>query len=189
MHHPIGDWQAQLRHGVRTRRPRARRPALEALEERALLSAAPHGGDHRHEAGRHEEAVSAYQQTNLVSDLSSEGAQVVDPNLKNPWGVAFSAAGPFWIANTGSSTVSIDTVSPKGGVVTQSSLVETLPSGEHPTGQAFNTTASATGAELQDPRSGQHDRARRVPLRHRGGHHRRLESQLGRRSESRRDRG
>ena len=29
-----------------------------------------------------------YQQTNLVSDLGTLGAQTVDPKLKNPWGIA-----------------------------------------------------------------------------------------------------
>ncbi len=29
-------------------------------------------------------------------------ARVVDPNLVNPWGMAFSPTGPFWFANNGS---------------------------------------------------------------------------------------
>jgi uncharacterized protein (TIGR03118 family) len=41
----------------------------------------------------------AYVVTKLVSDLPNIAA-VQDPNLKNPWGVAFSpAASPFWIAD------------------------------------------------------------------------------------------
>jgi hypothetical protein len=31
-----------------------------------------------------------FRQTNLVSDLTTVGAQIVDPNLKNPWGVSFA---------------------------------------------------------------------------------------------------
>src|SRR5262249_31538179 len=51
-------------------------------------------------------AVTPYQQTNLVSDLASPpggAAERTDPNLKNPWGIAFSATGPFWVSyqNTG----------------------------------------------------------------------------------------
>jgi hypothetical protein len=34
-----------------------------------------------------------YQQTNLVSDLGTLGAQTVDPNLKNPWGIARGPSG------------------------------------------------------------------------------------------------
>lgn len=40
-----------------------------------------------------------YLVTNLVSDLPNK-ATLQDPNLKNPWGVAFSpAASPFWVAD------------------------------------------------------------------------------------------
>ena len=38
-----------------------------------------------------------YKQTNLISDIAGL-AQVTDPNLKNPWGLAFFPdASPFWI--------------------------------------------------------------------------------------------
>jgi len=45
-------------------------------------------------------------QTNLVSDLSGV-AQIMDPHLVNPWGIATSAASPFWVAdnNAGLSTL------------------------------------------------------------------------------------
>src|SRR5437879_12772385 len=36
-------------------------------------------------------------QTNLVSDLSTVGASIVDPNLKNPWGLALSPSSPLWV--------------------------------------------------------------------------------------------
>ncbi len=47
---------------------------------------------------------------NLVSDVAGM-ADHVDPNLVNPWGNAFSATSPFWIANngTGTSTLYNDT--------------------------------------------------------------------------------
>ena len=48
---------------------------LEALEDRMVPS------------------QNGYIQTNLVSDLASENAQIIDPNLKNPWGIAESADG------------------------------------------------------------------------------------------------
>jgi uncharacterized protein (TIGR03118 family) len=59
---------------------------LESLENRCLLS--------------------GYVQKNLVSDLAT-GATTRDPNLVNPWGIAFSPTGPVWVAdnNTGVSTV------------------------------------------------------------------------------------
>jgi len=46
-----------------------------------------------------------YKQTNLVSDLSNQGAAVVDPNLRNPWGLTRSPDGsPWWIGNNNSGT-------------------------------------------------------------------------------------
>ena len=41
-----------------------------------------------------------YVRHDLVADQAGL-ADVTDPNLVNPWGVSFSAAGPFWVSNTG----------------------------------------------------------------------------------------
>ncbi len=48
-----------------------------------------------------------HEQVNLVSDLKSFGAARIDPNLANPWGIAFSPSGAIWIASnhTGMSVV------------------------------------------------------------------------------------
>ena len=41
-----------------------------------------------------------YLQHNLVSDRPAAAvADVTDPNLVNPWGVAFFPGGPFWISD------------------------------------------------------------------------------------------
>ena len=40
--------------------------------------------------------ANSYKQTNLVSDPSAM-APDVDPNLVNPWGIAFFPNQPFWI--------------------------------------------------------------------------------------------
>jgi uncharacterized protein (TIGR03118 family) len=45
-----------------------------------------------------------YKQTNLVSNLSNQGAAVVDPNLRNPWGLTRSSGSPWWIGNNNSGT-------------------------------------------------------------------------------------
>src|ERR1700722_6276075 len=43
-----------------------------------------------------------YLQHNLVSDNSTAAAaDHTDPNLLNPWGVAFFPGGPFWISDNG----------------------------------------------------------------------------------------
>jgi uncharacterized protein (TIGR03118 family) len=44
-----------------------------------------------------------YQRVNLVSDIPGVALRV-DPNLINPWGVAFGPGGPIWIANNNSGT-------------------------------------------------------------------------------------
>lgn len=83
-----------------------------------------------------------FQQTNLVSNIPGMAAYT-DPNLQNPWGVAFSATGPFWVsdAGTGLSTVYNGSGQP---FPTGSPLVVSIPgtgggAGE-PTGQVFNAT-------------------------------------------------
>jgi uncharacterized protein (TIGR03118 family) len=55
-----------------------------------------------------------YQQTNLVSDITGK-APVIDPNLKNPWGLTRSSTtparlgSPFWVANNNSGTSTLYT--------------------------------------------------------------------------------
>lgn len=41
-----------------------------------------------------------YNQTNLVSDIPNLAAKT-DPNLVNPWGLARSSGGPWWVADNG----------------------------------------------------------------------------------------
>jgi uncharacterized protein (TIGR03118 family) len=82
-----------------------------------------------------------FSQTNLVSDLTTVGAQIVDPNLKNPWGLAFGPTTPLWVANNGTSVATLYGVSPGGATATQVPLVVTLPPMDSsPTGQVFNPT-------------------------------------------------
>jgi uncharacterized protein (TIGR03118 family) len=50
-----------------------------------------------------------YSQKNLVSDIAqpnnADGSKVlVDPNLKNPWGITRSSTSPWWISNNNSGT-------------------------------------------------------------------------------------
>jgi uncharacterized protein (TIGR03118 family) len=57
-----------------------------------------------------------YKQTNLVSNLSNQGAAIVDSNLKNPWGLTRGAptpanpnGTPFWVGNNNSGTSTLYT--------------------------------------------------------------------------------
>jgi uncharacterized protein (TIGR03118 family) len=67
-----------------------------------------------------------YRQTNLVSDLSGF-AQIQDPNLVNPWGLAFSGNSPFWTSNQGSGTATLFSGDVNGGPLSKVALTVTIP--------------------------------------------------------------
>jgi uncharacterized protein (TIGR03118 family) len=69
-----------------------------------------------------------FTQTNLVSDIPGKAANT-DPNLKNPWGVAFSATSPFW---TSDQATGVATLYNAAGV--PQALVVTIPGGAPPSG-------------------------------------------------------
>lgn len=82
----------------------------------------------------------AYDEAKLVADVSTLGATVVDANLTNPWGLAFSAGGTLWVSNNHSHT---STLYNAAGV--KSALVVTIPGTAGaalgaPTGIVFNPT-------------------------------------------------
>src|SRR5689334_20066117 len=60
-----------------------------------------------------------FEQTNLVSSVTGV-APVIDPNLKNPWGVAFGPKGAFSISNerTGTATQYDGNGAPQPTVIT-----------------------------------------------------------------------
>ena len=91
--------------------------------------------------------AATYLQTDLVSDLSTLGAEVTDPNLKNSWGLSFQPNGPVWVSDQGTQDATIYGVT--GATVTKESLtVAVPPSGPGalgPTGQVANTNTSAFG--------------------------------------------
>src|SRR5262245_26807604 len=103
----------------------------------AVATAAPAVSARTHGHGPDNE----FRQTNLVSDLTTVGAQIVDPNLKNPWGLAFGPATPLWVADNGTSIAGVYPVSPIGPTAQPSRLDVTLPPADSsPTGQVFNPT-------------------------------------------------
>jgi uncharacterized protein (TIGR03118 family) len=63
--------------------------------------------------------IGGYAQTNLVSNIPGLAA-FTDPNLQNPWGIAMSAASPFWISDnaSGKATIYNTAGAPQGLVVT-----------------------------------------------------------------------
>ncbi len=85
-------------------------------------------------------SLADYKATNLVSDVAGLAANT-DPNLKNPWGVASSPTGPFWVSDQANNSLSLY----NGAGVPQALVVSTPtasspPNG--PTGQVFNNNAS-----------------------------------------------
>src|ERR1051325_6631061 len=74
-----------------------------------------------------------YRQTNLVSNIPGL-AQLTDPNLVKPWGMAAGPNTPLWVADNGADVATLyqDTVSALP-------LVVNIPDGA-PTGQVFNPT-------------------------------------------------
>jgi uncharacterized protein (TIGR03118 family) len=100
------------------------RPGLEAIEDRCLMS-------------------TAVVQTNLVSDDTQfTPAQVQDPNLVNPWGLAAGPTGAWWVANEGTGTSSLYNTSKSAATI--ASLAVGVPPGSAssphgaPTGIVFN---------------------------------------------------
>jgi len=88
--------------------------------------------------------ATSYDQTNLVTDGSVPGltAAHTDPNLVNPWGVAFVPGNPFWVADNGTG---LATLYDRTGAIIP--LVPTIPlppssTEDHaaPTGQVANTS-------------------------------------------------
>jgi uncharacterized protein (TIGR03118 family) len=77
--------------------------------------------------------ASSFTQTNLVSDINGL-ALTTDPNLKDPWGMSFSATSPIWISDRATGLTTL--YSGAGAIVP---LVVTVPPGAPagPTGQVF----------------------------------------------------
>jgi uncharacterized protein (TIGR03118 family) len=104
----------------------------------------------------------AYRQTNLVSDLPGL-AQLTDPDLVNPWGLAAGPTSPAWVADNGTNKATLYRGFVDGSPIQKLSLVVNIPGGA-PTGQVFNSTdgfvvssgtASGPAAFLFDSEGGQ----------------------------------
>src|SRR6516165_10690779 len=88
-------------------------------------------------------APSGFTQQNLVSDLPG-AAKFMDPDLVNPWGIAFSPMSPIWISenHTGLATI-------YNGAGVKQGLVVSVPAPGGgpgaPTGQVFNSGSGFNG--------------------------------------------
>lgn len=52
----------------------------------------------------------AYQVTNLVSNRTDLRADITDPRVKNPWGMASALGGPLWVANNNGQVATVYTL-------------------------------------------------------------------------------
>jgi uncharacterized protein (TIGR03118 family) len=77
-----------------------------------------------------------YRQTNLVSDIPGR-AQLTDPNLVNPWGLAAGPTTPLWVADNGTGVATLYAGGTAGTPFSIAPLGFTVPMGA-PTGQVFN---------------------------------------------------
>ena len=88
-----------------------------------------------------------FRQTNLVSDRTDQHAVVVDPNLRNAWGLAMSPASPIWISDNNTGLATVYSVTSGGTSAAKVPLTVAVPGGRtstgdgsSPTGQVFNPT-------------------------------------------------
>jgi uncharacterized protein (TIGR03118 family) len=81
----------------------------------------------------------SFTQTNLVSNVPGLAANT-DPNLKNPWGVSFSATSPFWTSDQGTG---LSTLYNAAG--TPQALVVTIPGGTPPSGPTGTVFSNLAG--------------------------------------------
>lgn len=84
-----------------------------------------------------------YLETDLVSNIPGR-AKFTDPNLRNPWGLASSPTGPFWVADNATGVATL-----YNGEGVKIDLTVTIPPPKNmpdataaPTGEVFNGTDS-----------------------------------------------
>jgi uncharacterized protein (TIGR03118 family) len=94
-------------------------------------------------------AQAAFVQTNLVSDLPGV-APTVDPNLQNPWGIAYSPSSPFWVSDNHTGVATL-----YNGAGAKIPLTVTIPTplgstaaNSAPTGIVFNGASSFGAARF-----------------------------------------
>ncbi|MDQ1691894.1 MAG: hypothetical protein QOD87_2002 [Pseudonocardiales bacterium] len=112
-----------------------------AASSLVLVAPSAAGAENRHRGEHHGNRL-AVSQVNLVSDLATVGASVVDPDLVNPWGLALGPTSPLWSANNGTDTATLYSSAAGSTTAAKVSAVRvTFPDKpELPTGQVFNGT-------------------------------------------------
>jgi hypothetical protein len=91
-------------------------------------------------------AASAYTPTLLVAHQAGSGAQTVDANLVNGWGIAFGTTSPVWVSNQATGTSTLYNGNGKAQPVAAPRVVGFDP-GFLPTGIVFNGSTGFTVTE------------------------------------------
>ncbi len=80
---------------------------------------------------------------NLVTNnQAAHPAQITDPNLVNPWGIASSSSSPFWVSDNGTGLATLYKVDPSTNATSIQALVVSIPGSGSVTGQVFNPSAN-----------------------------------------------
>ena len=115
MRHSTRNLQHTVLEGKHKRRSRKRRPAVEGLEERALLSAAHDLAVHKHFAVPDHKPVSGYQTNHPGVGHPTAMAQITDPSLVNPWDINFPQDKhddpPVWVSDQGTGVATMYKIS------------------------------------------------------------------------------
>jgi len=80
----------------------------------------------------------SYRQENLVSDIPGV-ADITDPDLVNPWGLAAGPQTPLWVADNGSDKATIYPGGTRQTLISKAPLTVDIPGGA-PTGELYNPT-------------------------------------------------
>jgi len=139
---PESTWPALARKGLR--------PLAGAGTAALLASLAACGGGGASSGSSTPPPPPSYQLTILVADQATAGATTLDPNLVNPWGLAYGPTTDFWVADQGSATTTVyDGLGhmPTVPVVVADPAVAGATMGG-PTGVVFNATTGFSGDEF-----------------------------------------
>ena len=79
-----------------------------------------------------------FTKVNLISNLATQHASLVDPNLKNAWGITAGPSTPLWVSDNNSAKATVYSGGINGSKV-MLDLTVPVPGG-NPTGQVFNST-------------------------------------------------
>ncbi len=162
MRHSTQNLQHTVLEGKHKRQSRKRRPAVEGLEERALLSAAHDLAVHKHFAvpvpvHKHHtvppvpvhKPANNYETIPLVSNAYINEI-IHDPSLVDPWDINFPQLPgidpPVWVADQGTGVVTMYQITNDGSTVTKSPFTVTIPA----VPQSISTQTGPTGV-VYDP--------------------------------------